>query len=73
MKDVKIGRLIFKPRAIRNIAFCLFFNGIIIGLMVAHKQVTGASMSILIINPLMFLPYIFFWKEIRKYMIEEVD
>jgi hypothetical protein len=70
MKDVKIGALIFKPRAIKKIALCLFFNGVLIGLMVAYKKYTGNSPSILIVFPLMFLPYLLNRKEIRKNLQE---
>jgi hypothetical protein len=58
MKDVKLGALTFKPKAILLLALCLFFNGLLIGLMVAYKKYTGNSLSLFIIYPLMFVPYI---------------
>jgi hypothetical protein len=71
MKDIKIGALTFKPRAIISIAWCLSFNVVMIGLMVACKKYTGDSPSLFIIYPLMFLPYLVKRKEISRYTIEK--
>ncbi len=73
MKDIKIGTLTFKPKAIQKIIRCLFFNGLLIGLMVAYKKYTGDSLSLFIIYPLMFLPYLLSRKEIRRNLVEEKE
>jgi hypothetical protein len=73
MKSIKIGALTFTPKAIKTIALCLFCNGVLIGLMVALKKYTGNSLSLFIIYPLMFLPYLLGRNEIRRNTIEEVE
>jgi len=70
MKNVKIGALTFKPKAILLIALCFFFNGLVIGVMVAYKKFTGDSISLFIIYPLMFVPYLLNRKGIMKNMID---
>ena len=72
MKDVKLGALTFKPKATLLIAVCLFFNGLLIGVMVAYKNLTGNSISLFIIYPLMFVPYLLNIKGIRNNMIEDI-
>ena len=72
MRDLKIGALTFKPTAIKRIALCLFLNGMLIGLMVAYKKYTGDSVSLFIIYPLMFLPYLLNRKTIRRNMLEKI-
>jgi hypothetical protein len=73
MKDIKIGALTFKPMAIKKIALCLFLNGVLIGLMVVYRKYTGNSLSLFLIYPLMFLPYLLNLNGIRKNMIDEIE
>ncbi|MEJ7560005.1 MAG: hypothetical protein WKF66_16955 [Pedobacter sp.] len=73
MKDIKIGVLTFKPRALRKIAMCLFFNGVLIGLMVAYKKYTGNPLNFFIIYPLLFLPFLLNRKEICKNVFEDLE
>lgn len=73
MKSIKIGALTFTAKAIKTIALCLFCNGVVIGLMVGFKKYTGNSLSLFIIYPLMFLPYLLARNEIRRNTIEEVE
>lgn len=69
MKDIRIGALAFKPKAIRIIALCLLFNVVTIGAMVALKKNVGSPINIFIVYPLLFVPYLFGSKEIRANVI----
>jgi hypothetical protein len=68
MKDIKIGASTFKPKAMRIIALCFLFNVATIGAIVALKN-GGSSLSIFIIYPLLFMPYLFGIKGIRDNVI----
>ena len=66
MKDIKIGNLIFTKKSILILAFCLFLNGINIGVMLAMK-----SNNFFLLNYILFfLPYILFYKSIKNNVIE---
>jgi len=71
MKDIKIGALTFKPKAIKLIFLCLFVNVIVIGIMVLFKRITGNSLSLFVVYPLMLLPYLLMRKKIGKNLTEE--
>lgn len=66
MKDLKIGKLIFKKKALLLIAFCLFLNGITIGLMVASES----NHNFMFYYISLLIPYILFYKTIKDNVIE---
>ncbi|MGJ1404603.1 MULTISPECIES: hypothetical protein [Sphingobacterium] len=70
MKDLKIGKIIIKVKAIIIIAFCLFLNGSVIGAVAAHTQVTEKGINSLLIYILIFLPYIIMFKSIKNNITE---
>jgi len=70
MKDLKIGKIIIKVKAIIIIAFCLFLNGSVIGAAAAHTQVTETGINPLLIYILIFLPYIIMFKSIKNNITE---
>lgn len=71
MRDLKIGKLLITKKAILLIAFCLFLNGMAIGALVAlDKKETNNSMNVLILFVTLFVPYILFFKSIRRNVIE---
>ena len=72
MKLLKIGKLIFNKKAILILTFCLFLNGVVIGASIAAKQLDDISISIFILMPLMFLPYVLLRKRISG-NIEEIN
>ncbi|TXD53936.1 hypothetical protein [Polaribacter sp. IC063] len=72
MKSIQIGKLIFHKKAILAVTFCLFLNGVIIGALLAAKQLDDISVSIFIIMPLLFLPYVLLRKRISS-NIQEIN
>jgi len=70
MKDIKIGKLVFSKKAILLIAFCLFLNGMLIGSMVAYKQHTNGGVNFMVLYVMMFLPYLFFYRAVKRNITE---
>ncbi len=66
MINLKIGKLLFNKKAVLTIAFCLFLNGIIIGLMVASNNKSNFLLYYISI----FLPYVFFFTTIKRNITE---
>lgn len=72
MKDLKIGRLLIKKKALLIIALCLFINGMVIGAAVAFKQTTRQDLNVLVMYVAIFLPYILLFKSITSNIEESV-
>jgi len=71
MKDFKIGKLLISKKAILLIAFCLFLNGMVIGAFVAlNEKAVNHSINLLIVFTAIFIPYIMFFKSIKKNIAE---
>ncbi len=70
MKDLKIGKLLIKKKALITIAFCLFINGMVIGTSVAFKKTTLLDVNVLVLYGAIFLPYLFSSTTIKKNIIE---
>ncbi len=66
MRDLKIGKLIFKKKALLIILFCLFLNVINIGLMVA----CFSNKNFTLFYAAFFIPYLLFFKTIKNNVIE---
>lgn len=71
MKSIKIGKLVFNKKAIRSIILALFLNGCAIGASVASQQISGNSVSPILIMLFIFMPHILLWNSISK-NVEEV-
>ncbi len=70
MENLKIGRLVFKKKAILLMAFCLFLNGMTIGALVANHQVSDKKLNFIIFYVAIFIPYLLLFKSIKKNIIE---
>jgi|UPI00039B4276 hypothetical protein len=66
MKSIQIGKLVFYKKAILVVTFCLFLNGVVIGASIAAEQLDDISISIFILMPLLFLPYVLLRKRISN-------
>lgn len=69
MKELKVGSLVFKKKAVFLTAFCLFLNGMLIGAMVAYKQENAESLNFLPFYILFFLPYLLVIKPIKQNIV----
>jgi hypothetical protein len=72
MKSIRIGKLTFNKKAILVVTFCLFLNGVVIGASLAAQQLDDISISISILMPLLFLPYVLLRKRISS-NIQEIN
>lgn len=70
MKSIKIGNLVLNQKAILLIIFCLFLNGVTIGVLVASNQLNNNGINIFILLLLLILPYILFSRTISKNISE---
>lgn len=55
MKQIKIGNLTFSRKAVQSITVGLFFTGIVIGALIAHRIKTESSFNFGLSN-IFFIP-----------------
>ncbi|WP_313377067.1 hypothetical protein [Chishuiella sp.] len=66
MKDVKIGKLIFTPKAILLIALWMFINGLIIG----AYAVLNNQINFMFLFTVLLVAFFILIKQIKKYIKE---
>ena len=67
---LKIGQLIFTKKALQAIALVLFFQGAVIGFLVAYVQDSGNAPHTFLIFLGMFVPYFLLRKRINQNIID---
>ena len=72
MKSIQIGKLVFNKKAILLLTFCLFLNVVIIGALLAYKELAVKNISTILMLLLLLLPYFIYIKKIGS-NIKEVD
>lgn len=65
MKQIKIGNLTFSRKAVQSITVGLFFTGIVIGALIAHRIKTESSFNFGLSN-IFFIPIWFVLKSKLK-------
>ncbi|WP_037320367.1 hypothetical protein [Salegentibacter sp. Hel_I_6] len=66
MKDLRIGKLLFKIKAVHTIAFAFFINGIILGGFIASSILADRGINVLFLIILLLITWIPFYPTISK-------
>lgn len=69
MNQIRVEKLIFMPKAILTLAFCLFINGISIGIFVAYSKKINVNDLFIMFYYSLFIPYILLYKTIKSNII----
>jgi hypothetical protein len=66
VRELKIGKLLFKAKAIQLIAFAIFIDGIILGGFIASSILGDKTINIFILMILLFITWVPFFSAISK-------
>jgi hypothetical protein len=66
MRELKIGKLLFKAKAIQLIAFAFFIDGIILGGFIAFSILGDKNINIFLLMILLFITWVPLFSTISK-------